>query len=63
MELIFDESQKECNSEIWIDVYPIVRLLSEHRSSLHQENGAWRRVYPYRDLDWQTYPRETDAFS
>ena len=52
MELVFDESQKECNSEIWIDVYNIVRLLSQHRSSLRkQEDGTWVRVYPYRDLD------------
>jgi murein DD-endopeptidase MepM/ murein hydrolase activator NlpD len=47
MELVFDESQKECNSEIWIDVYDIVRLLNSHRSSIR--NGE--RVYPYRDLD------------
>lgn len=33
MQLIFDESQKECNSEIWIDVYPLIRLLSAHRAS------------------------------
>ncbi len=51
LELIFDESQKDCNSEIWIDVYNIVRLLSRHRSSVVRENGVWRRVYAYRDLD------------
>lgn len=33
MQLIFDESQKECNSEIWIDTYPLIRLLSKHRAS------------------------------
>ena len=33
LQLVFDESQKECNSEIWIDVYPLVRLLSKHRAS------------------------------
>ncbi len=33
LQLIFDESQKECNSEIWIDVYPLVRLLSKNRAS------------------------------
>ncbi|MGC2872343.1 polysaccharide deacetylase family protein [Ihubacter sp. rT4E-8] len=33
MQLIFDESQKECNSEIWIDTYALIRLLSKHRSS------------------------------
>ena len=47
MQLIFDESQKECNSEILIDVYDIVRLLHSHRSSI--QNG--KRVYPYKDLD------------
>lgn len=47
MQLIFDESQKECNSEIWIDVYDIVRLLHSHRSSIRDG----KRVYPYRDLD------------
>lgn len=51
IQLIFDESQKECNSEIWINAYPIVQLLSRHRSSLQKINGAWQRVYPYRDLD------------
>ena len=52
MQLVFDESQKECNSEIWIDVYDIVRLLHSHRSSI--QNGS--RVYPYRDLDIDTFP-------
>ena len=52
LELIFDESQKECNSEIWIDVYQIVRLLSRHRSSVVKAaDGTWQRVYAYRDLD------------
>ena len=51
MQLIFDESQKECNSEIWIDVYDIVRLLSEHRSSLKKSTDGWQRVYPFMDLD------------
>lgn len=52
LELIFDESQKECNSEIWIDVYQIVRLLSQHRSSVQKaEDGTWQRIYAFRDLD------------
>lgn len=51
LQLVFDESQKECNSEIWIDVYNIVRLLSEHRSSIRKGPDGWYRVYPYRDLD------------
>ena len=51
MQLVFDESQKECLSEIWIDVYDIVRLLASHRSSLTKTSEGWRRVYPFRDLD------------
>ena len=51
MELVFDESQKECNSEIWIDVYDIVRLLSNHRSSVQKTQSGWQRMYPFRDLD------------
>jgi len=54
MQLVFDESQKECNSEIWIDVYNIVRLLSNHRSSVKKTDGSWERVYPFVDLDTQT---------
>lgn len=53
LELIFDESQKECSSEIWIDVYSICRLLNRHRSSIAYDPSAetWHRIYPYRDLD------------
>ena len=51
MQLIFDESQKECLSEIWIDVYDIVRLLNDHRSSVRKTAAGWQRMYPYEDLD------------
>ena len=56
MQLIFDESQKECLSEIWIDVYDIVRLLSEHRSSVQLTDGSFRRKYPFVDLDIEPLP-------
>ena len=56
MQLVFDESQKECNSEIWIDVYDIVRLLSSHRSSIQKTETGWSRVYPYQDLDVDELP-------
>ena len=57
MELIFDESQKECNSEIWINVYDIVRLLSSHRSSIQKNEDGWHRRYPYKDLDTDEFPK------
>ncbi len=51
IQLIFDESQKECNSEIWIDAYDIVRLLSAHRATVVKTDSGWTRKYAYRDLD------------
>ena len=57
MQLVFDESQKECNSEIWIDVYDIVRLLSSHRASYRKQNDTWQRVYPFVDLDIEEFPK------
>lgn len=51
MQLVFDESQKETDAEIWVDVYDLVRLLAAHRSSVERTAQGWRRVYPYRDLD------------
>lgn len=51
LQLIFDESQKECLSEIWINVYDIVRLLARHRSSVMKTQDGFKRLYNYRDLD------------
>lgn len=56
VQLIFDESQKECSSEIWINVYPLVKLLSQHRSSVRQSEGIVKRVYPFCDLDATPLP-------
>ncbi len=56
LELIFDESQKECDAEIWISVYDIVRLLSEHRATVVKIDGKWQRKYPYVDLDTEEFP-------
>ncbi|MEA4934081.1 MAG: M23 family metallopeptidase [Lawsonibacter sp.] len=52
MELIFDESQKECNNEIWINVYEIVRLLDGLRSEVVKdpETKDYSRVYNFRDI-------------
>ena len=57
MELVFDESQKECNSEIWINVYDIVRLLANHRSSVAKTADGWKRIYAYVDLDVDEFPK------
>lgn len=38
MELIFDESQKECDNEIWVDLYAVVTLLEKHKSTVYRVN-------------------------
>lgn len=47
IQLIFDESQKEGNSEIWIDCYQIVRFLYQNRSECvrNDETKEWSRKY------------------
>lgn len=47
IQLIFDESQKEGDGEIWIDCYDLVRFLSLHRSEVHKVEGTkeWARTY------------------
>ncbi len=51
MQLIFDESQKEGNNEIWIDCYEIVKFLSVNRSEAVKKEGTkeWTRVYQMKD--------------
>ncbi len=46
LELIFDESQKECDNEIWIDIYPLTRFLAKHTQSAEKVEGTkeWRRT-------------------
>ena len=58
MQLVFDESQKECLSEIWVDTYDIVRLLDSHRSSVRKTSDGWQRVYPFTDLDYEIWKKD-----
>ena len=57
MELIFDESQKESNNEIWIDVYNIIELLNKHKSEVYRvdETKEYYRAYEYRDPSYEEY--------
>ncbi len=40
MQLIFDESQKDAVSEIWIDVYAITKLLRQNQSAVYRPEGS-----------------------
>ena len=45
MQLIFDESQKDANSEIWIDIYAITKLLERNKSAVVKEENEYFRKY------------------
>ena len=52
MQLIFDESQKDGNNEIWIDVYHIVEFLKKNRSEVYLSNPEskdYERKYDFMD--------------
>ncbi|MDR2888913.1 MAG: M23 family metallopeptidase [Lachnospiraceae bacterium] len=58
MQLIFDESQKEGNNEIWVDCYDLTRFLYKNRSRAIKvgESKEWDRVFQMRDptvLKWE----------
>ena len=51
IQLIFDESQKEGNNEIWINCYEIVKFLRMNQSETVKVEGTkeWTRVYNMKD--------------
>jgi murein DD-endopeptidase MepM/ murein hydrolase activator NlpD len=62
MELVFDESQKESDHEIWIDCYQIVRFLYRQQSltKRNDKTKEWHRVYQYKDPAAELYKRQMD---
>ena len=55
LQLVFDESQKETDAEIWVDVYDIVRLLYGHRSTVVNTGDGWQRRYLWKDMDLEEF--------
>ena len=57
LQLIIDESQREGNHEIWVDVYPLVRFLSQNRSEVvrNDANKEWYRKYRIKDPAAEEY--------
>lgn len=57
LQLIFDESQREGNNQIWIDVYPLVRFLYQNQSETVRDDVTkeWSRVVPMADPAAQEY--------
>lgn len=57
LQLIFDESQKEGNNEIWIDVYPLTRFLAKHTQAAVKVEGTkeWVRTNGIKDPAVEEY--------
>lgn len=52
MEIIFDESQKDCDNEIWIDCYELTKFLYRNQSPVERkEEGSkeWMRSFQMKD--------------
>lgn len=60
LQLIFDESQKEGNNEIWVDCYNLTRFLYKNRSETikDEETKEWYRVYDMKDPAVEKYIKE-----
>lgn len=63
LQLIFDESQREGNHEIWVDVYPLVKFLSQNRSEVVRNNASkeWYRKFQLKDPASQAYLKNKKA--
>lgn len=62
LELIFDESQKDGDNEIWVDCYQLVGFLYRNQSEAarNDETKEWRRIYQMKDPDAEAYERTAD---
>lgn len=60
LELIFDESQKESDNEIWIDVYALTRFLAKHTQPVEKVEGSkeWKRTTNIRDIQEDGYTED-----
>lgn len=61
LELIFDESQKESDNEIWIDVYALTRFLAKHTQAAEKVEGTKEWVRSTDMIDPQVEAYETTS--
>ncbi len=56
LQLIFDESQKDGNHEIWISCYELVKFLRQNQclTAKTPDTKEWHRVYGTKDLDYSS---------
>lgn len=60
LQLIFDESQKEGNNEIWVDFYQLARFLHVNQSEVVRENKTkeWYRKFKMFDYVAKEFKKE-----
>ncbi len=60
LQLIFDESQKEGNNEIWVDCYELSKFLYRNRCEVEKvgDSREWRRVVPMTDPAVEEYNKQ-----
>ncbi len=71
LQLIFDESQKESNNEIWVDCYNLIQFLSHNRCETLKglDTKEYHRVYQYIDpiaehyINHSIYKYDDDEFN
>lgn len=56
LQLIFDESQRDGNNEIWVSGYELVKFLHQHQSEVQRNDATkeWSRVYRIKDYSVQS---------
>lgn len=61
LQLIFDESQKEGENQIWLDIYSLVNLLSKNKATVikNEDTGHYERKY---DIISPNYPEPLQKF-
>lgn len=59
LQLIFDESQREGNHEIWVDVYELVKFLYKNQSEVVRDDATkeWSRVREIKDPAAEEYKK------
>ena len=59
LQLIFDESQKEGNNEIWVDCYDLTRFLYKNCSEVYKVDGTkeWKRIFDMKDPAVEEYKK------
>ena len=62
LQLIFDESQREGNNEIWVNVYPLVKFLYQNQSVVEKEDGSkeWKRTVTVSDPEAEKYKKQQE---